>query len=165
MKRQNAIERLQELTVADVMNKQVITVGAHQAMAQVAQVFLRHEISAAPVIDESGRFVGMLSATDFLRRDAQTLEPRLGLADHGQALVIRDCGPDMACAYMTTAVQTASPRTPLIQAAMMMTAVHIHRLPVLDAEQRLIGMMSTMDVTAALVNIVDQWHAHVAVPS
>lgn len=154
MKSNGASERLRRLTVADVMNKQVVTVGAHQPMCEVATAFLEHNISAAPVVDETNRFVGILSASDFLRRDCQRDDHHLQRAEHDQCWEIGRCGPDMACSYMTKAVQTVSPGTLLLRAAMIMSAGHIHRLPVLDEQNRVAGMVSTMDITATVVNVV-----------
>jgi CBS domain-containing membrane protein len=141
------------------MNKQVVVVEAHERMPEVAQFFLDHGISAAPVTEESGRFVGILSATDFLRRDRESRDAGLDTYARSHSLEMGDSGPDMACAYMTDAVQTVSLDTPLVQAARIMVTAHLHRLPVVDAQQRVAGMISTMDVTAAMVNLVDEWEA------
>jgi CBS domain-containing membrane protein len=154
-----AMHRLRELTVGDVMNKQVVAVGARESMPEVAQFFLDHGISAAPVTEETGRFVGILSATDFLRRDKESRDNGLYRSPLSHGLEMRDCSADMACAYMPDAVQTVALHTPLVQAARIMATAHLHRLPVLDAEQRVAGMISTMDVTAAMVNLMDEWEA------
>lgn len=153
----NALDRLRALTVADVMNKQVIAVGSRDSMVDVAQTFLEHDISSAPVTDEQGRFVGILSATDFLRRDSEVSDSDVTPSMSGRGLQVRVCQPDTASAYMTEEVLTVSPQTPLIQAATIMTEHHLHRLPVLDARQRVAGVISTMDITAAVVNMVDEW--------
>lgn len=155
----SAMHRLRNLTVADVMNKQVVVVEAHERMPEVAQFFLDQGISAAPVTEETGRFVGILSATDFLRRDRECRDMDLHDSPLSHSLEMGDSGPDMACAYMTDAVQTVSLSTPLVQAARIMVTAHLHRLPVLDTQQRVAGMISTMDVTAAMVNLVDEWEA------
>lgn len=156
MVQNEAIDRLRSLKVADLMSRTIVTVGAHQPMADVARVFLEHEISAAPVIDEYDRFVGILTATDFLKRDADADQHALRTRDADQHWEITDPGPDMPSSFMTRAVQTVSGEDGILRAALIMSTEHIHRLPVLDSEQRVIGIISTMDITAAVVNIIDE---------
>ena len=57
---------------------------------------------------------------------------------------------------MTDAVQSISPEASLAMAAKIMCAQHVHRLVVLDAGQRVSGMISTRDVAATLVNVLDE---------
>lgn len=161
-----AIHRLRSLRVNDVMNRNVVTVRARQAMDEVAREFCRRNISAAPVVDEKGACVGILSATDFLRRAsaADPLPPssrgqapehsRLVNDDEG-AVTPTDAG-DVAGSYMTRTVRTVNPQTLLLWAAMLMNQGHIHRVPVVDERHRVVGMISTMDVVAAILNAIDE---------
>lgn len=156
MSKNDAIDRLRTLRVADIMSPNVYAVGAHRPMAEVAREFLEHEISAAPVIDEYERFVGILTATDFLKRDADLDQHQLEKTESEKHWEIPDPGPDMPSSFMTKAVQTVSVEDSILRAALIMSTEHIHRLPVLDSEQRVAGIVSTMDITAAVVNIVDE---------
>ena len=88
------IDRLRSLTVRDVMSRSVVWVTQQQHMADVATLLLKHELSTAPVVDDHGRCVGMLSATDFLKRDSNAAEwgnaahrPRLHLQGGGCRVV------------------------------------------------------------------------------
>jgi CBS domain-containing protein len=132
--------RLRTLHVSDVMNRNVIKLNAQQRMSEIAKEFSAHNISAAPVVDESGRCIGILSATDFLQRKS---------ADTADAI-------DVASSYMTRTVRTVQPNMLLLNAAILMNAEHIHRLPVVDENQRIVGMISTMDVVAAVINSIDE---------
>lgn len=148
----DAIDRLRSLQVSDVMTKQVVHISLEQTMAEVIDVFAQHQISAAPVVDRHGTCVGILSTTDFLKRDVDA---------HGV------CGParrmpgsgmveDVPASYMTTPVQSVAPDAPLLSAATVMCHQHFHRLLVLDEQQRVVGVLSTMDVVAALLNSIDE---------
>jgi len=133
------------------MSTDLKTVNAHQLMPQVAAFFLEHDLSAAPVVDEAEHFVGMLSAKDFLREF-------LGDDHLFQRADDKDCWeivrlPDMACSYMTRAAQSIDPAATLTTAAKIMAMEKIHHLPVLNAEGKLVGMLSTMDVTRAVVEL------------
>ncbi len=154
-----AIERLHNLRVADVMNRSVCEVSASQGMDAAAVYLMQHKVSTAPVVDELGKCVGMLSAVDFVRRacsgDNRNAEPHvLQQPDPDSPLEIAAPG-DYVGAYMTEAVQSTTPDQSLLTAARMMCVEHLHRLPVFEGTQ-LVGMVSTMDVVAALMNAVDE---------
>lgn len=153
----NALLRLRTLRVGDVMSKQVVEVAADQSLAEIARVFVAHAISAAPVVDRDGGCVGVLSASDFLKRDAQlesaTLESQPAAhPDEPQS--------DVANRFMTPAVQSIAAEEPLLQAAKIMCAQHVHRLFVLDRMGRPIGVISTMDIVAALLHVIEEMDLH-----
>ena len=75
----DVLERLQTLSVADVMSRDVWVVSANQTMGDAALRFAECDISSAPSVDESGKCIGMLSAVDFVRQ-YQQLEVRADLA-------------------------------------------------------------------------------------
>ena len=161
-----ATERLQSLSVADVMSKAVVQVSSHQMMSEAAELFVKHEISAAPVVDEQGHCVGVLSASDFLKRDS-TLdlgeESLLAMESHHlvqdseeEPLHIVSSAENLVCSYMTTAVQTIPAGASLLSAARIMSLQHIHRLLVIDKQERPVGILSTMDIVSALVNAIEE---------
>ncbi len=165
---ENAIDRVRTLRVADVMNKNVVQVSANQTMAEVAAVFAKHNISAAPVADDQGRCVGILSATDFLKRncsaatEAQTVGEfdsdghKLEQPTGDQPMHIVPVAEDKASSYMTQGIQSIAPDASMAKAAMMMCAEHIHRLPAIDENGRVVGMISTMDIVAAMLNAMEE---------
>jgi CBS-domain-containing membrane protein len=144
----NAIDRLRTLRVADVMSRGVIVISSEQSMADVARNFVEHDVIAAPVIDEQGRCVGFFSAADYLRRQLPSKEKSQESAP--KAAVSR---------YMTCHVLWISPGESLLKAARMMCDQHVHRLPVINDEGRVVGIISTMDIVAALINAIDEMNA------
>ena len=135
------IERLIELRVANVMTKGVITVLASQDLPAVSAIFFDNGISAAPVVDDHGVCVGMLSGCDFLFRGSDE-----GGGAEGQT----------AGTMMSPSVQSIDAGASLVAAARMMCTAHLHHLPVIDENSRPIGILSTLDVVAAMVNVVDE---------
>ncbi|MBC8353185.1 MAG: CBS domain-containing protein [Planctomycetes bacterium] len=152
------IERLKMLKVRDVMSRKVIEVSANQAMGEAAQAFAASDVSSAPVTDDQGRCVGMLSATDYVKRDCpQCSEMRrhqLTRQGPDDGFTI-ESATDMVSSYMSTAVQSVSADESLLQAARAMCAAHIHHLPVLEND-RPVGVISTMDIVAAMVTAIDE---------
>ena len=144
----DAILRLRTLKVGDVMSHDVVQVRADQSMVDVARIFRERDISAAPVVDDERRCVGKLSSTDYLRRDSGAE------ADDPAEAALSDT--DRAADYMTTAVQTIRDDELLLQAARVMCMQHVHRLIVLDGHEHVTGVVSTMDVVAALLNAIEE---------
>lgn len=168
-----ALRRLSELRVADVMSKEVVTISQNDSMSMVARIFRRQEISSAPVVDEAGRCTGILSASDFVKREyavehAATRACRSNSANPSAAVTISggkddssvDPGSsDRALDYMTPAVQSVDSNRSLLAAARVMCGSHIHRLLVLDSDGHPVGMLTTMDFIAALLNAIDEAEA------
>ena len=165
-----AIDRLESLVVRDLMNPEVVQINASDSIREAAAQMANRKIAAAPVVDEQGRCVGVLSATDFVKRESGFCgnegspgAERHGLAQRGRhdSWQIEAAPDDRVSTFMTTAVQTVSANAPLMSAARMMNAQHLHRLIVLDEHEKPAGIISTMDVVAALVNAVDEVNAQV----
>lgn len=138
-----AVERLRSLRVVDVMNRNVTTITADATLADIASLFTEHDISWAPVVDGQGQCIGVLSAKDYLRYQAK----RNAEGEHAgtSKASVRDT--------MTTAIQSIASQAGLLRAAQIMCAQHLHRLLVLDEKGRPLGVISSMDITAALVNV------------
>lgn len=152
-----AMDRIQSLLVQDVMARTVVWVSTRQPMADIAGLFRKHDISSAPVVDEQGVCVGILSSTDFLRRDSERSER--GPAPHHRPPVWTP--EDVAGTYMSQGVQTVPATAPLLHAARIMCLQHVHRLPVVDCEGRPVGMVSTMDLVATLLKALSEQEASV----
>jgi CBS domain-containing protein len=133
-----AVDRLMTLKVKDVMTRKVICVAKNQPLSDAAGLFLEKGISGAPVIDEHGRCVGVLSAIDYVRR----------------AHALRRVGGEMS-----SGVRSVQPEQTLLTAARIMCEKHVHRLPVLNLDGKPVGLITSMDVVAALVNAIDEREA------
>src|SRR5262249_13415040 len=66
------------LTAADLMSAPVRTIPQHMPLREAARLLAREQIGGPPVPAPAGRCVGMLSATDFLRRVAEAAAPTEG---------------------------------------------------------------------------------------
>lgn len=153
----SAFDRLHSLLVQDVMARTVVWVSTRQPMADIAGLFRKHAISSAPVVDEQGVCVGILSATDFLSRDAERTASQVP-PHHHPPVWLPD---DVAATYMSQGVQTVPATSPLLHAARVMCMQHVHRLPVVDCEGRPVGIISTMDVVSALLKALSEQEAAV----
>jgi CBS domain-containing membrane protein len=157
----NAItQRLLHLRAKDIMSREVVVVSANSTMSEAADVLSEHQISGAPVVDELGHCVGVLSGTDYVHRKASHLEPDTGhiLAMHTSAggCQIEDVLHDLVRRHMTPAVQTIDQNTSLLQVSRCMCAEHLHRLIVIDDNSVPVGVVTSLDLVAAIVNATDE---------
>ncbi|MFO0913952.1 MAG: CBS domain-containing protein [Pirellulales bacterium] len=154
----SAIERLLGLRVEDVMRPAVVTVAAHETMEAAARQLATHEITGAPVVEESGRCVGVLSGSDYVDREAgfHPVDELVCKDTLHSPFEVQRLSSDRVEAHMSPTVQTISPKATLMQAARVMCVEHIHRLVVLDDESRPVGILSALDLVAAMVAAVEE---------
>ena len=82
-----------------------------------------------------------------LRQEASNADGASATSAAHQAVVSR---------FMSSNVQSLLPGEPLVRAARMMCEQHLHRVPVVNDEGRVVGIISTMDLVAALLNALDE---------
>jgi predicted transcriptional regulator len=150
---QKLMKPFQALTAGDLMSDPVITIPEEMSLQGAAQVLARSAISGAPVVDTSGRCVGVLCTTDFMSW-AENREPA-AKPSHKDAYCTAWQVPDAEAfakdevsRYMTSDPVTVFPDAPLHELARMMTDAHIHRIIVIDAQGRPVGIVTSTDILA-----------------
>jgi len=148
---------LLELIAADLMSRDLITIPRHMTLHGAAHRLAQSRVSGAPVIDDDGRCVGVLSATDLVRWvDVGRPEPgRSGChnGDYHSPWQIPDPAvlPDEEVSrHMTTDVVTAQIQTGIGELAQRMLDAQIHRVIILDAKGRPAGVVTGTDILAAV---------------
>jgi CBS domain-containing protein len=144
------------MKVADVMERGVISITPESSVTKAARMMLLYEISGLPVIDSSGRLVGIVTEGDFLRR------AEIGTELHRKRLVelLVDIGP-LAEEYahshgrkveevMTRDVVTVTEDASLEEVVRLMERHRIKRVPVLRDAQ-VIGIVSRANFLHALI--------------
>lgn len=133
-------------TVNEVMTRDVITASPKTTFKEVVRLLEENRVSGLPVVDGGGRLVGVISEADLLNKaekrapDAYVLESRRHRLDRSRASAL-DVG-----SAMSHEVVTVRPDAPIALAAREMHARGFKRLPVVDAEGRLVGIVSRADV-------------------
>lgn len=131
----------------DLMRSEPLTVAAETPLLDVQHVLVLAQVSGMPVVDESGRVIGMLSASDVLRALEQAFDGDVGDGELEQrfatvaALTARDLAtPD--------AIWIAAD-TPASEIAERMLRDGVHSALVGDGE-RLEGILTAFDLLAAV---------------
>ena len=150
------------LTAADVMSRDVLAIPRQMSLRAAAHQLVQAHVSGAPVIDESGRCVGVLSTTDLARwldRGGQparpTAAPRCFCSDW-QVIDPEGLPPDPVSRYMTADLVTAPPGAPVAELARQMLDAHVHRIIIVGPAGRPVGIVSTTDVLAAVARFAER---------
>ena len=139
-------------SVEQLMTRDVITVSPETPLAEVARILVEKSISGLPVVDADGRVVGIVSEGDFLAREAGHWS-EASIDGKREAKAARNPKADARTAgeAMTSPVLTIEPFRAIRAVAEIMVTNHVNRLPVVDAEGRLLGIVSRADLVRAFV--------------
>lgn len=132
-------------TVRDVMTVSVVTVREEASFQEIA-VTLRHRgISALPVSDSTGYVTGVVSEADLLLKEASPGQTQRGRALWHKAGRTKAAALT-AAALMTSPAVTTGPYCLVEDAARVMLRERVKRLPVIDEDGSLIGIVSRADL-------------------
>ena len=145
------LDRLRGLRVADVMSRSVVAIPSHATLCNAAETLTGGGASGGPVVDESGRCIGMLSSRDYLRHYAAGCQ---AVAAPGSACASAET--TYAADLMASAVQSIEAGASLLRAARIMCMQHVHRLVVLDERSAPVGVLTTLDIVSALLAVADE---------
>ncbi len=141
----------------DIMNPQVITVTDTMDLREAARIFVEEGITGAPVVDEMGTLVGVISQSDLVEYDLSvehelTVEAPFYRRPFDDALQpqrgfrIEELPADTVKDVMTPFLVTVEEETPIREVASRMAKFAIHRLIVVDADQQIRGIVTSLDV-------------------
>lgn len=116
------------------MEKDVITIAPETPISEVQRLFVEDEIHGAPVVDEDGRVLGVISTADVLR---------IG-QEYGDRL--RDLTAEDA---MTKDLVSAPPTATAIELATTMYRQRVHRILIVE-DRALVGIVTTFDLLRAM---------------
>ncbi|NWG35472.1 MAG: DUF190 domain-containing protein [Chloroflexi bacterium] len=142
--------------VSDVMTRKVVTLKDTTPIAQAWETMLKHLLKALPVLNKNGEVVGILTDEDLLERAG--LEQHLSIAERLDEKTLQAelnalrASPLKVADVMTSPAITIRADEPLNAAAARMAAHGIKRLPVLDEQGKLIGVLSRVDVLKQVVS-------------
>ncbi|MFE9066912.1 CBS domain-containing protein [Streptomyces violaceusniger] len=132
--------------VSDVMTRTVVAVGRDASFKELVQTLGQWRVSAMPVLEGEGRVIGVVSEADLLPKeefrdsDPDRFEQLRRLPDLAKA------GAVTAEELMSSPAVTVHPDATLAEAARIMAVRGVKRLPVVDAESKLRGIVSRGDL-------------------
>jgi CBS domain-containing protein len=142
------------MRVKDLMTTDVLTVRPSTQLKEAAALLAERRISGLPVVDDENRVLGVLSEGDVLYKETGARD-KPGFID--RLLSVPPTGLDLKLAAktvgeaMSAPALTIGPRRPVSEAASVMVEEGVNRLPVVDDEERLIGIITRADLVRAFV--------------
>jgi CBS domain-containing protein len=123
------------VNVVDLMTTDVIAVPPATGLREAARLMFRNRVSGLPIVDDDGALVGVITEADFLRFEVERQE---GVRVSGET--VGD--------VMSRGVVTVGPEMEIGDAAKIMAVQEIRRLPVVDENNRLLGVISRADIVS-----------------
>jgi len=133
-----------EEPVARIMTEAVVVVEVDRPVSEALDCFLQYPIHHLPVV-RNGRLVGMLSSADLIK--LEYFAPK-GVVDRAAFLD----GKFSIEQIMRTPVTCRGPSTPLDEVAGLIIESGVHAMPVVDGDERVIGIVSTTDIIRSLLH-------------
>jgi CBS domain-containing protein len=147
-------------TAADLMTPNPLSISADATVKEAVAFLADNGISAAPVVDASGRAVGVLSQSDVIVHDREKVEylpantgyeewarvstrPRRSV---GSGFQVENVDRTRVREIMTPVIYSVPPNAPCQRVIEDMLALRVHRLFVVDRDDTLIGVISTFDI-------------------
>lgn len=141
--------------IKDIMTKQVRTVREDDTIEKCANLLITYSLSGLPVIDEKGKVKGIVTEGDLIRRASKIKGPAalevLGGIFYLESPKkfmdeIKKSMANIARDIMAEDVISVSPDKTIEDAATLLVQKNIKRLPVIDKEGNLVGIVSRKDI-------------------
>jgi CBS domain-containing protein len=150
-----------QLRVRDAMTAKPQSIAAGGSLSEAARLLLSSIFTGLPVVDDRGRPLGIITQGDLIHRGGMPL--RLGLlAETDQdrrETVLTQMADRRADEVMSAPAIIIGQDLPLTEAVDLMLERRVKRLPVVDTEGRLTGMLSRLDIFRTVMREAPDWNA------
>lgn len=144
------------MKISAIMTTNVFSLPPDTPVSKAVDLLISRKISGLPVVDEAGRLIGMFTEKDVLRAILPSYVSQVGQFSYENGphtirnKVTRLSQMKVSEAMRREVVKIKSD-TPLSEAARIMLVQNVRRVPVVDAENRLIGIIARSDVLQSLL--------------
>ncbi|HXX57428.1 MAG TPA: CBS domain-containing protein [Thermodesulfovibrionales bacterium] len=143
---------ISKVPVRNVMTRAVVAIRKGDGINEAARLLSEHKISGLPVVDEGNHVLGIVSEADILSMAGlQRGHTFKDVLRHilGEPLPERKTG-DKVGDIMSSPAITVRPASDIHEAARILDERRIKRLPVVDADDRLVGIISRADIVKVI---------------
>lgn len=136
-------------TISEIMSTDLATVQPGEDLATALVTMRRADVRRLPVVDDGANLVGIITDRDLrLAADSPFL-------DESPAEAFAKLQRHRVEDIMITNVTTIEPEAPIVEAAKLMRVGHIGGLPVVDSEERLVGIVTRSDLLDHLIRLLE----------
>ncbi len=141
--------------IKDIMTTEVITVSEDDTVEKCANLLSKHDFSGLPVVDEGGYIKGIITEGDLIKHNSTVEVPAFFEILGGIIYLdspnkffenVKKSMGHFAKMVMTKDVISVRPDQEIEDAATLLVREEVKRLPVLDAEGKLVGIVSRKDI-------------------
>ncbi len=148
------------MKIKDVMKRDLITVSPSTGIREIYDIFHKKHVGGVPVVDKDKKLLGMVTKTEILDvlipdyfdmvTDFLFIDDLGALEDTLESMPLLELfiAEDLMIKDIITINQNAS----LMKAPVLMNKHNVRRLPVISEENKLVGIITRMDVCEALFN-------------
>ncbi len=148
--------------VEDIMITKIVTLKETDKMDHVARALESNDINAAPIVDDDGKCVGIITSHDIVEYESARAMVSKHFKTNSEYSLSIDCEAEMfrlpgrhyheAGFHMSKTLQTAAIGDSLSRVARQMCQQHIHHVIVLDQNQKPVGMLSSLDLLGYVID-------------
>ena len=149
------VNPVQQRRVKDVMSRDIVSLPAEATIHEALAMMTKNRVSALPIVDRHNHCAGIFTTTDLLdvTWDVDDDVHQIDVVDPTSRRLLVDklvesLGNETVASYMSEDVSTVNSEATLAIAARYMLQRQVHHLPVVDDEDRLVGIISTTDILA-----------------
>ncbi|MFI6596616.1 CBS domain-containing protein [Nonomuraea sp. NPDC050536] len=151
-------------TVGNVMTTDVAAVNQNASFHVVAELIIKRGVSGLPVLDDDGRVLGVVTEADLLAKEEfkqqyygdeyhPPLRSRIRRSFGSEGIGRAKAKGETAGELMTAPAYVTTPRTRVVEAARRMDRHGVKRLPVVDADGKLVGIVSRRDLLKVFLRL------------
>jgi CBS domain-containing protein len=154
---------IDNLVVSDVMTSTVVSVRDDTPFKQIIEALAGAHVSALPVVNDDGHVLGIVSESDLLAKvaGAGRSAPHLSSDSAGASRLHHKADAETARDLMTSPVVTVRPGAPVAHAARIAAIQHVRRLPVVDTDDTLVGIVTRSDLLRVFLRDDEAIRQHV----
>ena len=131
------------ITVGDIMSRDLVTFSPDDSIHHVMSYFIKYKISGGPIVDKTGRLVGIISEADCMREISDSRYFNMPILDKSVK------------SFMSFPVETIQASTNIFDAASKFFKTSKRRFPVMD-KGRLVGQISRKDIVICALKMKSQ---------
>lgn len=150
-----------EKPVKDIMESNVISVDKNASISELSRILLENNITGVPVVDEDGKLIGMVTDADIITENLEPIFPiyfdplimSFAYIDNFKKYQkdVKEYLSTRVSEIMTRRVKTVKADTPINDAVRILVKDRINRIPVVDDDNRVIGILARADVLKSML--------------
>ncbi len=148
------------LLAKNIMTSCVVTISSDATIGELSKILLENKISGVPVVDKEGKLIGIVSEADIIRENIKVRFPFYfdPLMFSGFVGDFENYSEDIK-EYLNTRVEeimnhhvkTVKPATPVSETVDIMLSNRINRIPVVDENKKVVGIITRADVIKSMI--------------